>query len=437
MLVLQGLDDKIVPPAQAEAIVAALAANRIPHAYLAFAGEGHGFRGADAIRRSLEAELSFLAAVFGYTRADETEPLEVIGLEAWRARRASTAAAATDPPPPTRLPPPPAPPPPPDPEPTMDAKAAIELVLLLLIVATALAYLARRLGIPYPILLVLGGVVLGLVLAAIPDAPTVQLPPDIVFLLFLPPILFGSGYFTQIRDFKANARPIALLAIGLVLFTTVVVGLVVGLLVPSLQWAPAFALGAIVAPPDAVAATSVLRRLGVPRRVVTILEGESLVNDASALIAYRVAVAAVVTGSFALLDASVSFVVRRRRRRRSWASSSATSSPTAWRRTGDATLEIVLSLIAPDLGVPHRRGARGERGPRDGRRRAHRRAHAPRACCRPTAGSSAAASGRSSSSSSTASCSCSSACSCRSSSTTSRPRTRRGSSGSRWPCASR
>ncbi len=110
----------------------------------------------------------------------------------------------------------------------MDAKDAIELVLLLLIVATALAYLARRLGLPYPILLVLGGVVLGLVLTAIPDAPTVQLPPDIVFLLFLPPILFGSGYFTQIRDFKANARPIALLAIGLVLFTTVVVGLVVG-----------------------------------------------------------------------------------------------------------------------------------------------------------------------------------------------------------------
>ena len=95
------------------------------------------------------------------------------------------------------------------------------------------------------------------------------------------------------RDVKANLRPIGLLAIGLVLFTTLVVGVVAGLLVPSLQWAPAFALGAIVAPPDAVAATSVLRRLGVPRRIVTILEGESLINDASALIAYRVAVAAV------------------------------------------------------------------------------------------------------------------------------------------------
>ncbi len=95
VLVLQGLDDKIVPPAQAEAIVAALAANHIPHAYLAFAGEGHGFRGADAIRRSLEGELSFLAAVFGYTRPDETEPLEVVGLDAWRARRAAGPAATS------------------------------------------------------------------------------------------------------------------------------------------------------------------------------------------------------------------------------------------------------------------------------------------------------------------------------------------------------
>ena len=93
VLVLQGLDDKIVPPAQAEAIVAALAANHIPHAYLAFAGEGHGFRGADAIRRSLEGELSFLAAVFGYTRPDATEPLEVVGLDAWRARRTAGPAA--------------------------------------------------------------------------------------------------------------------------------------------------------------------------------------------------------------------------------------------------------------------------------------------------------------------------------------------------------
>jgi CPA1 family monovalent cation:H+ antiporter len=228
----------------------------------------------------------------------------------------------------------------------MEARTAIELTLLLLVVATCLAYVARRIGVAYPILLVLGGLVLGVIAGRIPDAPTVELPPEVVFLLFLPPILFGSGYSSQLRDFKANLRPIGLLAVGLVLFTTLVVGVVAGLLVPSLQWAPAFALGAIVAPPDAVAATSVLRRLGVPRRVVTILEGESLVNDASALIAYRVAVAAVVTGSFAALEASISFVVV-------GVGGIAIGVVVgllvtgAWRRTGDATLEIILSLIAP------------------------------------------------------------------------------------------
>jgi len=228
----------------------------------------------------------------------------------------------------------------------MDAKTAIELVLLLLVVATALAYVARRIGVAYPILLVIGGLVLGIVLSLVPDAPTVQLPPEVVFLVFLPPILFGSGYSSQLRDIKANLRPIGLLAIGLVLFSTLAVGVVAGLLVPALQWAPAFALGAIVAPPDAVAATSVLRRLGVPRRVVTILEGESLINDASALIAYRVAVAAVLTGSFVALDAGVSFVVV-------GVGGIAIGVVVgvlvtgAWRRTGDPTLQIILSLIAP------------------------------------------------------------------------------------------
>ena len=193
----------------------------------------------------------------------------------------------------------------------MPAEKVIELILVLFAFAIALAYVARRIRVAYPILLVLGGLGLGLVLTQLPDAPTIELPPELVFLLFLPPILFGSAFSTPIRDFKANVRAIGQLAIGLVLFTTVVVGLVAGLLVKELQWAPAFALGAIVAPPDAVAATSVLRRLGVPRRVITILEGESLVNDASALILYRVAVAAVVFGSFSV--AQRERVVRRRR----------------------------------------------------------------------------------------------------------------------------
>ncbi|HET9809058.1 MAG TPA: Na+/H+ antiporter, partial [Candidatus Limnocylindria bacterium] len=124
-----------------------------------------------------------------------------------------------------------------------------------------------------------------------------------------PPILYAGGYFTSVREFKANLWPIALLAFGLVVFTTAVVAVVAHELVPSLGWAGAFALGAIVAPPDAVAATAIFQRIGVPRRIVTILEGESLVNDATALVLYRFAIAAVVAGTFSLLDASASFVV--------------------------------------------------------------------------------------------------------------------------------
>lgn len=182
---------------------------------------------------------------------------------------------------------------------------AIELVFLLLIAGTVLALVARRIGIPYPILLVVGGLVLGFV----PGLPRITLDPELVFLLFLPPILFAAGYFTSIRDFKANLRPIGLLAVGLVLFTTVAVAVVAHALVPELGWAAAFALGAIVAPPDAVAATAIFQRLGVPRRIVTILEGESLINDATALVAYRFAVVAALTGAFSLGEAAVSFVV--------------------------------------------------------------------------------------------------------------------------------
>ncbi len=182
---------------------------------------------------------------------------------------------------------------------------AIEAVLLLFLAATALAIAARRIGIPYPILLVLGGLALGFV----PRLPRIELEPDIVFLLFLPPILFGAGYFTSIRDFKANLRAIGLLSVGLVLASTIAVAVVAQALIPELGWAAAFALGAIVAPPDAVAATAIFQRLGVPRRVVTILEGESLVNDATALVAYRFAIAAAMTGTFSLAQASLSFVL--------------------------------------------------------------------------------------------------------------------------------
>ncbi len=185
-----------------------------------------------------------------------------------------------------------------------DAARTIAIVLVLLIAATALAVIARRLAVPYPVLLVLGGLALGF----IPGLPAVELEPDAVFLLFLPPILFGAGYFTSIRDLRSNIRPIGLLAVGHVLFTMVVVAVIVHALVPTLGWGAAFTLGAIVAPPDAVAATAVFQRLGVPRRLVTILEGESLLNDATALVAYRFAALAATTGTFSLIDAGGTFL---------------------------------------------------------------------------------------------------------------------------------
>ncbi|HET9539412.1 MAG TPA: cation:proton antiporter, partial [Candidatus Limnocylindria bacterium] len=168
----------------------------------------------------------------------------------------------------------------------------VEIVLLLLALVAALTVLARRVAVPYPILMTIGGLVLSLVLSLVPGAPQVSLAPEIVFLLFLPPILFSAAYFTSPHELRANARPIGLLAVGLVLVTTLTVGFVVHSLVPSMGWAAAFALGAIVSPPDAVSATAIAQRLGLPRRVVTILEGESLVNDATALVALRLAVAA-------------------------------------------------------------------------------------------------------------------------------------------------
>jgi monovalent cation/hydrogen antiporter len=184
------------------------------------------------------------------------------------------------------------------------------------------------------------------VLGFLPGLPAIELDPDLVFLLLLPPILFGAGFSTPIRDFKANARPIALLAIGLVIFTTVVVGVVAQAVIPGLPAAAAFGLGAIVAPPDAVAATAVFRRLGVPPRVVTILEGESLVNDASAIILYRFAIAAAAGVAFSLAGAGVAFVVVGAGGILVGAVVGLVVTE-AWRRTSDPTLEIMVSLLAP------------------------------------------------------------------------------------------
>ena len=181
-----------------------------------------------------------------------------------------------------------------------------ELVLIfaLLGAVTALATLANRLRVPYPVLLVLGG----LGLAFVPGLPRFRLEPDLVFLLFLPPLLFAAAYFTSWRDLRANARPVGFLAVGLVLTTTLAVAVVGHAL--GLPWAAAFVLGAVVSPTDAVAATAIAQRLGVPRRVVTILEGESLVNDATGLVAFRVAAAvAAGTAVFSPAGAGLQFVV--------------------------------------------------------------------------------------------------------------------------------
>jgi Na+/H+ antiporter len=178
----------------------------------------------------------------------------------------------------------------------------VEIFVGLLLTVAVLAWVARKLTIPYPILFVIGGLLIGL----IPKLPKVRLDPELVFLFFLPPLLFPAALFTSWRDFRANLRPISLLAVGLVLVTTITVAYLAHYFM-GLPLAAGFVLGAIISPPDAIAATAIADRLNIPRRIVTILEGESLVNDATALVAYRFAVIAVVTGSFSLAQASMQF----------------------------------------------------------------------------------------------------------------------------------
>src|SRR5881409_3806950 len=180
-----------------------------------------------------------------------------------------------------------------------------ETVLALLVGVAFLALVARRLAVPTPALFVAGG----LLVALLPGLPAVQFDPQLVFLVFIPPLLYLASLLASYRDVRANLRPILLLGVGHVLFATAVVAWVAHLAVPGLPWAPAFALGAVVSPPDVAAATAFLRRLALPRRLVTILEGESMVNDAAAIVAYRVAVAAAVTGTFSLMGAAGRFVV--------------------------------------------------------------------------------------------------------------------------------
>ena len=182
----------------------------------------------------------------------------------------------------------------------------IEPLLLALMVAVAgLSVLARVVRVPYPILLVLGGLVLGF----LPGMPAVELPPELVLVAFLPPLLYWAGFFASPRDLRADARAISMSAVGLVLATTAAVAVTAHSMVDRMTWPAAFALGAIVSPTDPLAASAIGRRLGVPRRLLTLLEGESLVNDATALVAYRIAVAAAVGGSFVAWQAGLRFVV--------------------------------------------------------------------------------------------------------------------------------
>ena len=169
----------------------------------------------------------------------------------------------------------------------------------------ALSALARRLPIPTPILQLVAGLIIGLSpVVVIPD-----LDPDLIFFVFLPPILWSAAMFTSPREFGRNFGSIGTLAVGLVLMTTIVVAIAARALMPGMPWAVAFALGAIVSPPDAVAATTIVSRLPVPRRVISVLEGESLVNDASALVLYRTAVAAAVIGKFSWGESVVRFFI--------------------------------------------------------------------------------------------------------------------------------
>jgi CPA1 family monovalent cation:H+ antiporter len=181
----------------------------------------------------------------------------------------------------------------------------LEQILALFIAAVVLAAAARRAGAPYPVFLAVGGALLAL----IPGAPSVSLPPDLVLALFVAPILVDAGYDASLRDLRDNWVPLVSLVVVAVGLTTAAVAVVAHALVPGLPWAAAIALGAIVAPPDAVAATAVLRPLHPPHRILGILEGESLLNDASALLIYRLAVGAVAAGGFSVQAVAPTFLL--------------------------------------------------------------------------------------------------------------------------------
>jgi monovalent cation/hydrogen antiporter len=181
----------------------------------------------------------------------------------------------------------------------------LEQLLGLFLAAVLLAGAARRVGAPYPVFLALGGALL----AFVPGAPSFSVPPELALALFVAPVLLDAAYDASLRDLRDNWAPVAGLTIFAVGFTTAAVALVARALIPTMPWAPAIVLGAVVAPPDAVAATAVLRQLRPPHRILTILEGESLLNDASALLVYRLAVGAVAVNGFSIAEVAPAFLL--------------------------------------------------------------------------------------------------------------------------------
>jgi CPA1 family monovalent cation:H+ antiporter len=216
----------------------------------------------------------------------------------------------------------------------------IEFVILLLGAAALLVRLAWSISVPYPIVLVLGGLAIGLV----PTLPDLELDPDVVFLVFLPPLLHAAAWQSSPRELRAEVRPLALLAIGLVLVTMCAVAVVAHAIVPGMSWEAAFVLGAVVGPTDPVAAIATFSRIGAPARLRLLVEGEALINDGTALVAYRVALVAAVEGTFSFGDALLDFVV-------SAVGGVAIGIAAGWlgtqaiRRQSDAALSIFMTLI--------------------------------------------------------------------------------------------
>src|SRR5919199_5385341 len=183
--------------------------------------------------------------------------------------------------------------------------AHLEFIIFgLLVAVVGLVLLSHISRVPYPIFLVIGGLTLSL----IPGLPAIELPPQLVFLIFLPPLLYSAAFFSSPRDLKAQLRPIALLSIGLVLLTSATLAVVAHAAI-GLPWSVAFVLGVVVSPTDPVTVSATAERVGLPHNIVTILEGESLINDGIALVLYRTAVTAVVAGRFSVFEAGVGLFV--------------------------------------------------------------------------------------------------------------------------------